>query len=432
MSPELLVEMAKEAMLHAYVPYSGYRVGAALLAKDDPALARGLAQVRAALRHGESADRLSPRTARALYGALSRQSITRLEKFAQCPFAYFAQYGLQPEIIRPFELSPADEGSFFHDAVRQFLAESAEDLNRIDDATAERRMDIIANRLLDAMLDGPLGDGALARAERRRLTATARNCADILARHMRGSRFAPAALETDFGPESGPAQLTVDAGGGACTLEGRIDRVDDWPEGGYLRVIDYKRGGRDLALDAVYHGLSLQLPVYLAAATRGRNEKSAGVYYFPLDEGLLNEQSTDPNAVEKLRRDSLRLTGLAPEDPAVLEAMSPDFTEVLKLKLNRDGSLSKGSLVTDENGFRALMARALEMAGRHLEGIRGGDARVAPARLRRLNPCRWCEWKPACLFDERTDAASVRNFRPMKPADVITELKLNGGGDRRD
>lgn len=34
MSPEKLVELAKEAMERAYAPYSGYKVGAALLCKD--------------------------------------------------------------------------------------------------------------------------------------------------------------------------------------------------------------------------------------------------------------------------------------------------------------------------------------------------------------------------------------------------------------
>ena len=34
MTPEKLVEMAVEAMGHAYAPYSGYKVGAALLCKD--------------------------------------------------------------------------------------------------------------------------------------------------------------------------------------------------------------------------------------------------------------------------------------------------------------------------------------------------------------------------------------------------------------
>ena len=34
MTPEKLVSMAMEAMEHAYVPYSGYKVGAALLCAD--------------------------------------------------------------------------------------------------------------------------------------------------------------------------------------------------------------------------------------------------------------------------------------------------------------------------------------------------------------------------------------------------------------
>ncbi|MBR4017539.1 MAG: cytidine deaminase [Oscillospiraceae bacterium] len=34
MTPEQLIDLAKEAMTHAYVPYSGYKVGAALLCAD--------------------------------------------------------------------------------------------------------------------------------------------------------------------------------------------------------------------------------------------------------------------------------------------------------------------------------------------------------------------------------------------------------------
>ncbi len=34
MTPEKLVDLAKEAMIHAYAPYSGYFVGAALLCGD--------------------------------------------------------------------------------------------------------------------------------------------------------------------------------------------------------------------------------------------------------------------------------------------------------------------------------------------------------------------------------------------------------------
>ena len=389
-----------------------------------------LDRIRMALNHGESAQRLNPRTARSLYGEIRRQSVTRLERFAQCPFAYFVQYGLHPERIEPFRLNARDEGSFFHSAVHEFMLASMADLNVLDIPAAEARMDAIADRLLDAMAaDGPLGDTAVTLAERRRLKATARTCAGVLAEHMRESRFQPAALESDFGVEDGAACLTINAASGQCTLEGRIDRIDEWLEGGYLRVIDYKRGGRDPALDTVYHGLSLQLPVYLAAAMKKRGESSAGVYYFNLDEGIMNLQTTDRSEVEKKRRSQFRLSGVVPDDTDLLKALSPHYSEVLNVRTTKDGALYKDTLATDANGFRALMERALKMAGQHLDSIRAGLVEISPIRFRQQNPCQYCDWHNVCLFDERMDAGCVRRFKSMKGESVIETLKKEQGDD---
>ena len=117
----------------------------------------GLRQLRSALNRAESADRLAPATARALYGALQRISVTQLELFAGCPFAYFLRYGLRPDRVEPFALNPRDEGTFFHSAVTEFLLRSREDLNDLSADVAAERMDGIADAMLDAMRDaGPL------------------------------------------------------------------------------------------------------------------------------------------------------------------------------------------------------------------------------------------------------------------------------------
>ena len=157
---------------------------------------------------------------------------------------------------------------------------------------------------------------------------------------------------------------------------------------------------------------------------KSRGEQSAGVYYFGLDEGILTTQSTDPGEVEQARLESFRLNGLAPDDMSLLEAQSPNFTQVLNVKVNTGGGLRKGTLATDAHGFEALMKKTLDRAGEHLDAIRAGLAQAAPATLRQQNACQYCDWRPICLFDERLDVGCVRRFETMRTDEVLERLKL--------
>ena len=404
----------------------------ALRRSDAPAAKAGLMRLSQALSRAESADALSPAAARALYGALGSLSVTRLERFAACPFAFFAQYGLKPERVDPFELNTKDEGTFFHSAVNEFLLRSMDDLGELTAEAAGTRMDAVSDLLLDAMrASGPLGDSAVALAERRRLKSTARVCAAVLAEHMRGSRFHTAALEQSFGREDGKKALTLPGG---CVLEGRIDRIDEWRDGAtdYLRVIDFKRGGKSLKLSEAYYGLRLQLPVYLAAAQRRRDALSAGVYYFTLDEGIVDLQSSDPGAVEAERRKRFRMEGLMPSDPELLKALSPVPAEVLKLRTTASGAPYKGSVTAEESDYRALTECALRRAEEHLSRIRSGECAAAPARMEQSNPCTWCDWHKICLFDDRLDGARARRLKSLQPDEAMLKIKSESDGESRE
>lgn len=404
----------------------------ALRRSGAPAAKAGLRRLSQALSRAESADALSPAAARALYGALGSLSVTRLERFAACPFAFFAQYGLKPERVDPFELNTKDEGTFFHSAVNEFLLRSMDDLGELTAEAAGTRMDAVSDLLLDAMrASGPLGDSAVALAERRRLKSTARVCAAVLAEHMRGSRFHTAALEQSFGREDGKRALTLPGG---CVLEGRIDRIDEWRDGAtdYLRVIDFKRGGKSLKLSEAYYGLRLQLPVYLAAAQRRRDALSAGVYYFTLDEGIVDLQSSDPGAVEAERRKRFRMEGLMPSDPELLKALSPAPAEVLKLRTTASGAPYKGSVTAEESDYRALTECALRRAEEHLSRIRSGECAAAPARMEQSNPCAWCDWHKICLFDDRLDGARARRLKSLQPDEAMLKIKSESDGESRE
>ena len=376
------------------------------------------------------AEQLTPDTARQLYGALNSASVTRLEQFGRCPFAHFMRYALSPEVVEPFRLTVRDEGSFYHDAVRAFLMDARSDINEMDMAEADRRMDRVSELLLDRLDETRLFDTAVSRAEKRRLRATARAAAEALVMQIAGSSFTPVEMELEFGREDGAA-IRLNTTAGPCSLEGRIDRIDEWknPAEDFLRVIDYKRGGNELRLCEAYYGLQLQLIVYLAAAMRRRDDTGAGVYYFRIEEGIITDQSTDPADIEEKRRKSMKLKGVTLADKGVIDAMTTDTGDVINVKINKDGSISKTSQAVERDVIDLMIARTLENAAKHVDHIRSGRAAPAPARTKRSNPCTYCDFRSACHFDDAMDAARVRRFEDMTNDEVIGLLKREAEGD---
>lgn len=373
------------------------------------------------LENGEGRESIDPAAARALYGRLQAQSITRLERFANCPFSYFAAYGLRPERVEPFELDRRQMGTFLHEAVYEFLRVCGGELNEMDAAQAEMHMGRIADVLLERMRTGtPMEDSASARAESRSLRATACRCARVLAEQMQGSAFRTEQLERSFGREDGPARLQV----GDTILEGRIDRVDGWAAGKSLRVIDFKLGGKPLNLAGAYYGLQLQLPVYLGAALKQKQARSAGVYYFALDEGVVNTQSTDKKQVEEERAKSFRMSGLLPEDPELLAAQTPRPDRVFQARLTGEGRLYASVPCADDVNFERLIRHVLRKARAQIDAIRGGEAAVSPASFDGREPCAYCDYRYACLFDSRIDGKRVRRMKNMKWNEVFDRIAL--------
>ena len=387
---------------------------------DMPALQDRLRRL-GRMQHTEGREGIDPASARELYGKLQYQSITRLERFANCPFSYFIAYGLKPERIEPFEFSRRDAGSFLHAAVNEFLRSCASRLNSLAPDAAEAIMDGIAAHLLEGLQTGtPMEDSASARGEERALRATACRCARVLTEHMQGSKFHTRQLERSFGREDGCNQLTA----GGTILEGRIDRVDEWEEGNSLRVIDFKLGGKALNLAGAYHGLQLQLPVYLGAALSRRNARSAGVYFFPLDEGIVNTQSTDPRQVEKERAKEFRMSGLLPEDIELIQAQSPNPDTVFHARFTNGGALWSDVPRADDKNFDRLIRHTVRMAEKQLADIRSGETAVSPASFDKRDGCAYCDYRAACLFDPRLDGAKVRRLKNLKWNEVFEKLAL--------
>lgn len=179
-------------------------------------------------------------------------SVSQLTKIGQCPFKWFSEkvLGLGPPEEADLELPPATKGTLYHKtleiAVQNAIA--ADDLRaavlaNLDAAFAEAEAS-------DGLLVASVANWELQRSEHLELLRKAVRSSSFIAE---GARVL--AVEQEFNT------VWMD-----LPIRGRIDRIDDGPEG--LMTIDYKTGSYTGKVkdDAGRLKIDLQIAVYSQAA----------------------------------------------------------------------------------------------------------------------------------------------------------------------
>ena len=137
------------------------------------------------------------------------------------------------------------------------------------------------------------------------------------------SKFVPEHTELKLGRDF-PTLRIETAAGDTVTVGGTIDRVDVLHTGGrsFVRVIDYKTGGKDFKLGDVLYGLNMQMLVYLAALVQSGRRLPAGILYVPAAEPSVSaERGASPEEIAKAGMKELRMSGLVLSDGEIIEAM---------------------------------------------------------------------------------------------------------------
>lgn len=426
-SPDAALTLLPSELAEGVLSESAQKALPALCAL--PARRQSLRSMRSALRHRVVSEDLPRSLSRRIYGGPSSLSVSRMEKYAACPFRHFVEYGLRPKELEPYELRKQDEGTFYHEAMESFLRENWSDMDGLNVDEAMDRMDNITERLLAPMMDGPLGKNPVTLSHSRRMRDVARRAARTAAKHLSGSEFAPCELEVQFGEDEPSITLRTELSGENAKelpIKGRIDRIDEWVDGmqTWLRIIDYKSGSSDLNLTKIYFGLQLQLIIYLAAALERGGCKPAGAFYFRIADPLIQTEERDADVVELMRTDELRLSGLFINNMEVLEAMSPEIEHTLKLSLKKDGTVSSTAKMLDEEGFKLLIEHAMSAASRIAEGIRDGKTDIAPVRMSGWNACEHCQWRAICQQDPRL-GGMPKMLPALSQSEVLDKIRQN-------
>lgn len=375
---------------------------------------------------------LSPAAVEALYGRRVPMSASRLDKYQSCHFSYFMQYGLKAKARRRAGFSAPEYGTFVHYVLEQVLRDGGQD------RTKQQREQMV-DRAVESYVTEQLGGlehqtprfRYLFRRLRRSVLAVVENAVGELAR----SDFRPVAFELGFGTGKQLPPVTFEADGVTISLSGFVDRVDGWEKDGrlYLRVVDYKTGRKSFDWSDVFHGMGLQMLVYLSAlkekggALFDREIVPAGVLYFPAREAVIAgpPDLTDAQIAALMDRELVR-KGVVLEDAGVIEAMEHPGEEgyrYLPLKVSsKTGTITGEALVSAEKLGRLEQHVAnvfRELAGEMARGTITADPFWRGVQK---NACLYCEYAAACQFREGHGGDRRRPMKNMKQAQFWERL----------
>ena len=329
-------------------------------------------------------------------------SISRLEKFASCPYQHYVDYGLKPVQRENWAFEADDVGDFYHAALQGFAhaALNHPDWPELPEEEIDRMMDEILLPLTAKWQDGPLTDTPAQRLQGEKYVRTVKRAAWLFTRQARSSKFTTVGEEIEFGTEGGLPPVVLELHDGRrIALRGKIDRIDRWDgaKGDYLRVIDYKSGKKDIDPTRLYYGLQLQLMLYLQAAAQGMKSNAAGAFYFMVRDPLVDADDAK-EAAEKAIAKTLQLKGVVLADVDVVSAMDAEGTAIGSIFTKSGEVAARASAYTPEE-MQTLLTHAKHKAAELADGIRAGDISVAPAQIKTWSACEWCEYSAVCGID---------------------------------
>lgn len=404
-----------------------------------------LARSLAGLFHYNSAKPLPQEMAGRLYRRKGRLygSVTRFERFRQCPFSHFARYGLNLKERDIFQLKPPDLGEFYHAALKVFGERTKEKDNWgawTADECKTLAQDIVAE-LAPRLASEILLSNAQKRALLGRLERTIVKAAERLCRFGGHSSFKPYAYEEAFGAgkDGMPPLKWKLADGTELAVVGQIDRIDSFAKGGkrYFLVIDYKSGRVHLTMPEVYYGLRLQLLTYLMALesleTDGEEMVPAGVLYYYLKQPFITAQKriTAEEAFKEISK-AQRMPGWLLKEKEVLERLDRTLganSTFICINLKKDGDFHKNSLpyLKTEHEFDVLRRYTAEMLRRTGEDILDGYIAIRPVTYDGKDACAFCSYKAFCQFDETLAENQKTTFDKMSDEEALEKMIAEGG-----
>ena len=375
-------------------------------------------------------------------------SVSRLEKYAECPFSYFVQYGLKAKNRKIYEFTPPDLGSFVHDILDLFTNRVKKEGILWSELNNERCKDIVSNLIdirLSEQTNSILNSSKRFKYLSQRFKRVISKSVTVMAEQIGKGEFEVFKTEFDFGNyKTGEAVMLNLRDDEKVYLQGRIDRIDTLDLDGqtYIRIIDYKTGAKKFDLNELYYGLQMQLLVYLDAIIKNSKyilEKQVvpgAVLYFKVDDPIIKskkEMTTEEVETEVL--EELKLKGLVLKDAKVVKAMDRDiegYSLVIPAAFKKDGDFKSTSDVVTEEEFTLLREYVNRKMISLCEDMLCGDIKIEPTKQANRSYCEYCDFSSICQFDTSIKDNKYKIVGKKSRTEIWDNIRSDVKGSKED
>lgn len=372
-----------------------------------------------------------------LYGNILNTSISRLEKYAGCPFSYYLQYGLRLKEREELKVQNFDTGSFMHETIDEFFKKvNKENINLSELVTDEEKIQKLVNSVVEEKLD--MGK-KYTFVETPKYKVLVKRLKRIVAKALKYiieglvySDFNIQGTEVEFSKNGKYKPIIIQLEDGKkVEITGKIDRIDTAESEGekYLRIIDYKSSAHNIDLNEVYAGLQIQLLTYMDAVCKEEDLIPAGVLYFSLLEQMINtdKKITEEQIEEELRK-NFKMKGLILADVKVIKMQDKNLdygtSKLIPAGITKSGDISeKTTSGVDKEEFKILQDYIYKTIKEIAKEILKGNINIKPYNKDGKKPCDYCPYKAVCRFDTRTKGNKYNYIGKLSNDDVIRKMQ---------
>ncbi len=388
--------------------------------------------------HKNEAEKINKEKIGLLYGDPIKSSVSRLEKFTSCPYAFYIQYGLGAKERKIYRMGAPDTGTFMHAIIEEFsksVLRGEVTWRSFDKEWCKKQVSKIVDDLLASMRGTGIASSRRYTMLAIRLKRVVTRAVWLIAQHIRASNFNPVDYEVGFGKDEKypPIILQLDENN-KIELQGRIDRVDSFKteDKTYLSIIDYKSGSKDFKLSDVYYGLQIQLITYMDAIWESEQQKGegtvlpGGMLYFKVDDPLIKDnRSLTPEQVEDAIMKGLKMKGLLMADVKVIKAMDNTIdgsSKIIPASINKSGDIGAYTSGATEKQFKLLRKHIRGLLKEIGSEIASGNVDIKPYKKKNINACTYCSFHSVCQFDTNRKENSYKLLHDKSNQEVWGRL----------